>query len=268
MSHMRDSAKSAEWVAKVVAANPMQKIMNLQTGAWDGNIRTCPVRLNFFHNSLHVPVRGTNDDGTQRDTATFEIQMLFPPCATDQVNSVLWPEVYALMRSSFPANINPQGEPFGLKSPIREQAEKQNYAGFTPGGLVVRATTQFKPPVVDSANNPIVDTSRAYPGVWALVSFNLFAYPKPGSKFKGNRGVSAGLQAVMIIADDTPLAGGAVDTKTQFAGVNIDAGFDPAKAFGSAPPPPPPPPSRSPPPAPFGQRRSSASLMGDEDIPF
>jgi hypothetical protein len=236
---MRDSAKSAEWVAKVVAANPMQKIMNLQTGAWDGNIRTCPVRLNFFHNALHTPVRGTNDDGTQRDTAIFEIQAMFPPCARDQVDGVLWPEVYALMRSAFPANINPQGEPFGLKNPIREQAEKQNYAGFTPGGQVLRMTTQFKPPVVDSANNPIVDTSRAYPGVWALVSFNLFAYPKPGSKFKGNRGVSAGLQAVMIIADDTPLIGGAVDTKTQFAGVKLDAGFDRhGSAVARAPPPP------------------------------
>lgn len=247
MSQMRDSAKSAEWVAKMVAANPIAKIMNQQTGQWDGNIRTCPVRLNFFNNSLHTGVVGKNDDGTPRTTAIFEIQMLFPPCAKAQVDAVLRPVLLDKMRGVFPASFNPQtgapvsvapdGFPYGLHSPLRMQDEKQNYAGFTPGGYFIRATTQYKPPVVDTANNPIVDTARAYPGVWALVSINLFDYGLRPVRPK--KGISFGLQAVMLIADDTPLAGGGVDTKTQFAGVNIDSGFDPATAFGQNTPPPP-----------------------------
>ena len=233
---MRDSAKSAEWVAKVVAANPITKIMNAQ-GQWDGNIRTCPVRLNFFNNSLHTAVVGKNDDGTPRQTGTFEIQLLFPPAAGQQVQDTLMPVVLDKMRAVFPGNFGPDGRPFGLHSPLRMQDEKQNFAGFTPGGFFIRATTQYKPPIVDTANNPIVDTSRAYPGVWALVSINLFDYgvrpPRP------KKGVSFGLQAVMLIADDTPLTGGGVDTRTQFAGVNISGDFDPSSAFGSAAPRPP-----------------------------
>lgn len=234
MSQMRDSAKNAEWVERVVRENPMHKIMNEQTGAWDGNIRTCPVRLSFFNNALHQAVGGKNDNGTEK-RPTFEVQILFPPCATEQVNSVLRPAVADTERRMFPNNMGQDGRSFGLHSPFRDQAEKQNYAGFTPGGIFIRATTLYKPPVVDLNNNPIVDTEgRAYPGVWALVSINLFHYgispPQP------KKGVSFGLQAVMIVADDNKLGGGAVDPKTQFKGVKIDSSFDPAKAFGQATP--------------------------------
>lgn len=237
---MRNSTKTAEWVAKVVAENPIIKIMNPQTGQWDGNIRTCPVRLNFFHNSLHVPVAGQGDGGEAK-TPSFEVQLLFPACAGPQIDQVLRLAVAEHERRVFPNNFGPDGRSFGLHSPFREQGEKQNYSGFTPGGIFISAKTQYKPPVVDVANNPIVDTGRAYPGVWAIVSINLFDYgnrpPRP------KKGVSFGLQAVMIVADDTPLAGGAVDPKTQFQGVQISASFDPSAAFGqqrAAPPPPPP----------------------------
>lgn len=236
---MRDSAKSAEWVAKVVAENPIQKILD-DKGQWTGNIRTCPVRLSFFNNALHTAVAGKNDDGSEK-RATFEVQILFPPCAEQQVQTILMPIIAERMRANFPKNVGPDGSLFGLHSPFRPQAEKQNYAGFTPGGTFIRATTLYKPPVVDLNNNPIVDTSRAYPGVWALVSINMFDYgispPRP------KKGISFGLQAVMIVADDNVLGGGAVDAKTQFSGVKIDSSFDPASAFGQAAPKAPPLPS-------------------------
>lgn len=262
MSQMRDSAKSAEWVAKMVAENPIRKIVNPQTGAWDGNVLTCPVRLSFFDNSLHKMVYGKNDDGTAKQFGSFEVQILFPPCATPQVDQVLRPLVRDMEFASFPKNFGPDGNSFGLHSPFRNQGEKQNYAGFTPGGVLIRAQTQYKPPVVDTANNPIVDESRAYPGVWALVSVNLFHYPKNAAKFKGKRGVNFGLQAVMVIADDTKLGGGtAVNPATQFAGVKIDAAFDPASAFGAPAAPKAPP---LPPRAVSPQMRA----MMDDEIPF
>jgi hypothetical protein len=234
MSQMRDSAKSAEWVERVVRENPIQQIMNAQTGQWDGNIRTCPVRLSFFNNGLHQAVGGQNDDGTDKKPS-FEVQILFPPCAGPQIDSILRPVVANAERRDFPRNMGQDGVMFGLHSPFRMQDEKQNYGGFTPGGVFIRATTLYKPQVVDVNNNPIVDTDgRAYPGVWALVSINLFSYgvspPRP------KKGISFGLQAVMIVADDNKLGGGAVDTKTQFQGVKIDGAFDPAKAFGQATP--------------------------------
>lgn len=265
MSQMRDSAKSAEWVERVVRENPIQKIMNPQTGQWDGNVRTCPVRLSFFDNSLHKMVYGKNDDGTTKQFGSFEVQILFPPCATAQVDQVLRPLVRDMEFASFPKNFVPDGSSFGLHPPFRNQGEKQNYAGFTPGGILIRAQTQYKPPVVDTANNPIVDESRAYPGVWAIVSVNLFHYPKNAAKFKGKRGVNFGLQAVMIVADDNKLGGGtAANPATQFAGVRIDGSFDPARAFGA--------PAPAPAPAAPGAYRPPMSpamraMLADE-IPF
>jgi hypothetical protein len=238
VSQMRDSAKSAEWVARVVAENPIQKVLD-DNGQWAGNIRTCPVRLSFFNNSLHTAVAGKNDDGTDK-TPTFEVQALFPPCANDQITQVLLPLLYDRVRQDFPQNIGPDGSIFGIKTPLRRQEERQQYGGFTPGGFFLRATTQYKPPVVDSANNPIVDQNRAYPGVWGIISINLFKYA-----MKVNKGVSFGLQAVMIVADDNKLGGGAVDAKAQFAGVKIDASFDAAKVFGAPTAPPPPVPHSS-----------------------
>jgi hypothetical protein len=227
-------------VAKVVAENPIQKILNPQTGQWDGNIRTCPVRLSFFDNSLWKMVYGKNDDGSTKANGGFEVQILFPPCASAQVDQVLRPLVREVELAAFPKNFGPDGQSFGLHSPFRNQAEKQNYGGFTPGGVLIRAQTQYKPPVVDMANNPIIDESRGYPGVWAIVSVNLFHYPKNAGNFKGKRGVNFGLQAVMIVADDNKLGGGAgVKPAEQFAGIKIDSAFDPASAFGqqSAAPP-------------------------------
>jgi hypothetical protein len=238
MSQMRNSNRSAEWVAKLVADNPIRKIMNAQTGAWDGNILTCPVRLNFFDNSLHTARENKRDDGSV--SSGFEAIALFPPCATEQVNTVLWPLVYEQERTSFPANVGQDGKTFGLKSPFRMQDEKQNYSGYTPGGIFISCKTQYKPPVVDTANNPIVDPARAYAGVWAMLSVNLFAYGiRPARPIKG---VNFGLQAVMILADDLPFGGAGVDPKTQFAGVKIDASYSPAAAFGQAKAAPPAPP--------------------------
>lgn len=233
---MRDSRMPDDWIERAVADNPIVKIVDPKTGQWSGNIRTCPVRLSYFNNALIVAHAGNNDNGG-KNTPMFEVQMLFPPCATAQIEAVMAPEVLAVEKARFPQNIDPAtGRSFGLHSPFRDQGEKRQYGGYTPGAIVITAKTQYKPQIVDSAGNPIVDESRAYPGVWALVSVNLFHYgispPRP------KKGVSFGLQAVMLIADDNKLGGGAVDAKTQFVGVKIDAKFDPAGAFGASRPPP------------------------------
>jgi len=108
----------------------------------------------------------------------------------------------------FPSNINPQGQPFGLHCPPwRDQAEKQQYTGYTPGLPFFRCTTQYKPQIVDPGMNPIVDEARVYAGVWAILNVNLFSFGKNPPRPK--KGVSIGLQGVMLIADDTKLAGGA-----------------------------------------------------------
>ncbi len=226
MPLMRNSRMADDWVQRAVASNPFSKLEN-------GNFRTCPVRLAFVH-ILRPNPKATNDDGTPKADPSYEVTALCPPGAMEQINSLIWPEVYATLKAEWPQQFNAQGMPFGLHIPWRDQGEKQNYNGYTAGLPFLRMTTQYKPQIVDPAQNPIVEDSRVYPGVWAILSFNIYGFGKSPPRPK--KGVSLGLQAVMIIADDEKLAGGAPDVKQEFAGVTVDARFDAAGAFGGAPP--------------------------------
>jgi hypothetical protein len=257
---MKNSRMPDDWIARAVQSNPFQKLP-------DGTLLTCPVRLAFVHVMKPNP-DAKNDDGTPKTTPSYEVTALCPPGAMDQINAVVWPEVYAGLQRDFPSNINAQGQPFGLHIPWRDQGEKQNYAGYTPGLPFMRMTTQFKTQVSDPAMNPIVDESRVYAGVWAILQFNVFIFGRSPPRPK--KGASLGLMNVMIIADDEKLAGGAADPKAAFAGVKVDAKFDAAAAFGTAapasaimPPPtniaPPRPPGFAPPPPP-------AAPASDDDV--
>ena len=42
---------------------------------------------------------------------------LLPPGAQQQLDTIVWPYLYALLRQSFPQNFNAQGQPFGLHCP-------------------------------------------------------------------------------------------------------------------------------------------------------
>ena len=244
---MRDSKIPADYIARIVAANPLTKMP-------DGtSYRTMPLRLAFCHIVKPNP-NAKNDDGTPKATPSYEVTALLPPGAQAQLDAVLWPDIYALLRQEFPSNFQADGRPFGLHCPPwRDQGEKQQYTGYTPGLPFFRCTSQFKPQIVDPAMNPIIDVdgNRVYPGVWAILSINLFVFGKSPPRPK--KGVSIGLQSVMIIADDEKLIGGAPPPEQAFAGVQVESRFDPAGQFGAPPAPgaaPPPPGAFMPPPAP------------------
>ena len=245
MALMLNSRLSDDWLTKHVAANPFKLQEN-------GNFTTCPVRLSFVH-LLKPDPNAKNDDGTPKSTPTYECTALCPPGAREQINAVLWPAVYEIMRTKFPQNIDKTTQqPFGLHNPLaRDQGEARQYTGYTPGLPFLRFTTQYKPPIVDTAMNPIVDEGRVYAGVWAILHFNMYAFGD--TKKLPKKGVSLGLQAVMLVADDEKLAGGAPDPKTAFAGVSITGNFDAGAAFGAPPGVPAPPGAIMPPPAPAPQ---------------
>lgn len=238
---MRDSKMPDDWIAQAVAANPFKK--QQAEGLWC----TCPGRLAFTHLWKPNP-NNKNDDGTPKDTPQYETTLLLPPGAMEQINAIVWPEVYGMLKASWPQQIGADGMPFGLHIPWRDQGEKQQFSGYTKGLPFMRFTSQYKPQVVDPAGNPIVTEDRIYAGAWAILSFNFFEFGKTPPRPK--KGISLGLQGVMMIADDTKLAGGAPDPKTAFAGVQVNARFDPSAAFAGAAPgaPPPPPGSIMPPP--------------------
>jgi hypothetical protein len=233
---MRNSQVPADWLARTIQANPLTKVGN--------DFISCPVRLVFAHIMAPNP-KPLNAKRDPTNNPLYEVTALFPPGGQEQINAVLWPTFYEKMRSNFPENFNAHDGTFhGLHIPWEDQGKKASnpkYVGYTPGLPYAKFTSGYKPQIVDPAGNPIVDPARIYPGVWAIVSFNLHVYGKnPPYPIKG---VGLGLQCVMLIADDMRLGGGAPDASKQFAGVKVDAQFNAAAAFarmtpGAAPPPP------------------------------
>lgn len=241
MPVMKNSRVPDSWVTEAVAKNPFTKLPS--------GFRTCPGRLAFeYVNKPNDERRGNDGKMMKRDKPQYECSILLPPGAQEQINSILWPEVYGIMKTKWPTRFGANGQPVGLHTPWRDQGERisqksgQLHNGMTPGLPLMRFTTEYKPQVVGPDMVPLSDEEaarRVYAGVWAVVLFNLFDYSNMTT------GVGCGLNGIMVIADDDKLAGGGPDLKAAFGGVQVEARFDAISQFGSAPgapgmPPPPP----------------------------
>lgn len=209
---MRDSIVGDSWIAQTAQAVPIKRVVDPATGQLTGDILTGPVRLSFV-NLFTLPQKKQN----QTTEPKYGSGILFTPYADF---TILQEEYYKILQAEFQHKLNPQdGQYYGVRSPFRAQAEKGQHKGYTPGCVFMTCTSKFKPPIVDARGNPIVDQSKVYAGVWAICSIRPYAYKEPS-----NQGVGFGLQSVMIIGDDTPLAGGgAPDTNKTFAGVSVSA---------------------------------------------
>lgn len=200
---MQDSQMTDEWVTAQWKRNPCVALAN-------GDLRTGPIRLSFpnlFKPGKPIP---PNTEGK------FGASLLFPAGvdisvlrqASAEVAKAKWPDVGTLKVPK-------------LKSPFLSQDEDAGrYVGYEEGGVLIRTIANQKMPVVDLRLAPVVEESKVYPGVWALVTIRPFAYDKGV-----NKGVSFGLQTVMIVADDTNIGGtGSANPNEAFAGVSIDPG--------------------------------------------
>jgi hypothetical protein len=207
---MKDSVVGDAWIAEMARTNPPTKVLDPTTGQWNGNIRVF-VRL-AFTDALFVAERKMKSDPNSK--IGYGCVLLFPPM-TDM--TLLYEEYNRVCASDFANTFNPHTQQYQVHSPFRNCSEKPNFAGYTPGCYFTTVGSSFKPPVVDPNNNPIVDPARAHSGVWAIVAINTYA----SGKGQPNKGPRFGLQTVMIVADDTSLAGAPPDPRQQFAGVNF-----------------------------------------------
>ena len=219
---MKDSKLDAKWLQETMAANPPSIRPN-------GTIFTGPVRLSFVN--LMKPGKPSQQGGEGK----YGAALMFPLGTDMSVFSKTWTTE---AKHAFPQNWDPSGNPVGLHLPFHDQAEKAFGAkplpGYTPGAITFNVSSKYKPVVVDAQMNPIIDEERVYSGVWAFVGLNTYTYgvspPQP------KKGVSFGLQTVMIIADDSKLAGGGGGNPVQdFAGVQISAHSNIAAKFDHMP---------------------------------
>jgi len=214
-----------EWIERVVRQNPCALLDN-------GNIRTCPVRLSFVY-LLGKSKPSANDPGS------YGTNILFPMCAdlslleekAKEVEYAKWPENDPNRRGFDPRKVTK------VHSPFVDGADSLKYDGYHAGQTVLRCKTGAtgageragtkKPVVVDRKMAPIVDPELVYPGVWAICTINPYAYAVPERK-----GVSFGLNSVMIVADDRRLAGGgAEDPAKAFGGITFDSNVDGSGLF-------------------------------------
>lgn len=202
---MRDSVVGDTWIYNSTLAVPVQRVIDAKTGQPTGDFLTGPVRLVFTDSLFELPAQKPGESAPKFGTGA-----LFNPW-TDF--SLLQEEVNRLYAANFSEHYDAQTQAYhGLHSPFHQQAEKLKFSGFTPGLVYANMTSKFKPPIVDIRNNPIVDKSKVYPGVWAILGINAYKFSDK------KKGVSLGLQSVMIIGDDTKLGGGGPDTGNMFQG--------------------------------------------------
>lgn len=216
---MKDSTIDPNWIREQMRANPPSVRPN-------GNVFTGPVRLSFVN--LFKPGKPGTDGGEGK----FGAALLFPPGTDMKLFADTWTRE---ARAAFPNNWDPNGNPIGLHSPFHDQAEKayaaKPLAGYTPGAIFFNVSSKFKPVVVDASQNLVVEESKAYPGVWAFCALNVYSYKNK------KIGIGFGLQTVMLIADDSKLAGGGGNPQADFGNVQISAQTNMAAKFDALPQP-------------------------------
>ena len=217
---MNASDMDPKWVEEMWAKFPCQKIVDAN-GVPNGNYRTGPVRgsfLNIFERAKPI---------APNPTGKFTATALFPPAADI---SVLKQAATEMALGKWP-NAGQVGGP-SLHTPFRQQADKANIEGYTPGGVfVVGVADQRQPYIVDERGAPIVDRNEAQSGYWYLMVLRPFVFDS-GLK----KGVSFGINGLMRIAKDKTFGGGGSNPAADFAGVAIDtsaqaAAVNPASLF-------------------------------------
>lgn len=201
---MNNSIVGDAWIKSAQLAAPVQRVM--ADGVETGDFLTGPVRLSFP--DLFVLPQASADNQNPK----YGSILIFPP---DTDFSIFYEEYNKVAAAKFADKYDATSQQYyGIRSPFRDQGEKAKFSGFTPGTPFITATSKFKPPVIDNRQNPIVDQSKVYAGVWAICSINAYSYHDPK-----NSGIAFGIQSVMIIGDDESLSGGGADAIATFQGV-------------------------------------------------
>lgn len=223
---IRDSDIGDAWIQQCYAQNPVQFVIDPKTGQPTTSILTGPVRLSFTDALFTAQKKMKSNPDSPMG---YYCSILFPPIAD---LTLFFNEYNRIAKEHFAAHWNGQGWG-GLDPAVRNQAEKPQYAGYTPNCAFMNVGSNYKPAIVDNRMNPIVDPAQIYPGCWAIVSLNGYA----SGKNTPRKGPRFGLQTIMKIADDRNLGGAAPDPRAMFGSVKVMAPTAPVAAqFGAMPP--------------------------------
>lgn len=145
----------------------------------------------------------------------FSLSLLIPPeCDIDMLKKAAGDAAMAEWGS--------KAKDMKIKSPFLK-AEDYKYEGYIAGWRLIRASSKTKPKVVEARNGVIEpvtedDAEIVYPGRWCTVSLNPFTYDNTG-----NKGVTFGLNNVMLLHHDDSL-GGRMSAEDEFEAPGGDFG--------------------------------------------
>ena len=104
--------------------------------------------------------------------------------------------------------------PSDLRKPFRKGSEK-TLAGYDDDTVFVRASSEYRPGVLNEYKEPMARAEDLYAGCYARASLNAYAYDKAG-----NKGVTFGLNNIIKVADGDRLDS-RVTAEEDFANVEI-----------------------------------------------
>lgn len=153
----------------------------------------------------------------QQGKEIYEITMLFPKNADisklKKAEKDAATKTWGADRDKWPENV---------KSPFRD-GDKKGYDGYE-GHVFVRASSKFKPGIVDQNCEDIISAEEFYSGCYARATIRAFTYDQ-----QGNRGVSFNLFNIQKLRDGEKFSGGG-NAADDFEPVN--SGSDNASNYG------------------------------------
>ena len=154
--------------------------------------------------------------GPEGSKPKFNITLVFRPSEMDDEQKEKFQQLLdsaeAACKQRFGCSLggSPEGSVKTVASPFHKGEEKPKF--YEPGDVYVKFISEQAPKVVDQSRTPISPSSGDfYPGCWAHVTYEVFAYDK-----SGNKGVSFGLRNVQKTADDEPFGGGRSSVEEDF----------------------------------------------------
>lgn len=93
---------------------------------------------------------------------------------------------------------------FPIKDGDKETDEDGNVNPHHAGCYLIRASSKFKPQVIDKNGNTLYTNEEVYSGAWYRVSISVWAW----SHKTGGKGVSINLHNAMKVKDDERFGGG------------------------------------------------------------
>lgn len=156
------------------------------------NLVLGPVRISFPH--LFTPKAPKGSDKEQ-----YSLMCVFDPTTKD--GKRLLREIEAAIEAA-----ETEGASKLEKTPLKKQRRPlkdgdDEFPGdpYFAGKKILQCNNTKQPDIVDKKKQPIIDEDEVYPGMWAYVHVNMFAYNNVGV------GISASLQNVMKVKDDARL---------------------------------------------------------------